>query len=91
MPLIDFQAEILNRRPDDWDGAMPKFKDVKGSEYEVPTLIARDGVHPSFPKAHQDYSADSLSKSGYALRNYLTVMAYADVVNRVLKKKWSVP
>ena len=85
VPLIDYQAEILKRRPDDWDGALPKFKDVKGSEYEVPTLIARDGVHPSYPKAHQDYSADSLSKSGYSLRNYLTVVAYADVVKRVLK------
>jgi lysophospholipase L1-like esterase len=85
VPLIDYQAEILKRRPDDWDGALPKFKDVKGSEYEVPTLIARDGVHPSFPKAHQDYSPDSLSKSGYSLRNYLTVVAYADVIRRVLK------
>jgi lysophospholipase L1-like esterase len=86
VPLIDYQAEILKRRPDDWDGALPKFKEVKGSEYEVPTLIARDGVHPSFPKVHQDYSADSLSKSGYSLRNYLTVVAYADVIKRVLKK-----
>jgi lysophospholipase L1-like esterase len=85
VPLIEYQAEILKRRPDDWDGALPKFKDVKGSEYEVPTLIARDGVHPSFPKAHQDYSAESLSKSGYSLRNYLTLIAYADVVKRVFK------
>lgn len=85
VPLVDFQAEVLKRRPDDWDGSLPKFKDVPGGEYEVPTLIARDGVHPSFPKAHQDYSADSLSKSGYALRNYLTVVAYADVISRVLK------
>jgi GDSL-like Lipase/Acylhydrolase family len=85
VPLIDYQAEILKRRPDDWDGALPKFKDVKAGEYEVPTLIARDGVHPSYPKAHQDYSADSLSKSGYSLRNYLTVIAYADVVRHVLK------
>src|SRR5262249_21725615 len=61
IPLIDYHAEILKRRPDDWDGASPKFKDVKGSEYEVPTLIARDGVHPSFPKSHQDYSKESLS------------------------------
>jgi len=85
VPLIDYHAEILKRRPDDWDGALPKFKDVKGSEYEVPTLIARDGVHPSYPRAHQDYSADSLTKSGYALRNYLTVTAYADVIRYVLK------
>jgi lysophospholipase L1-like esterase len=85
IPLIDYQAEVLKRRPDDWDGALPKFKDVPGGEYEVPTLIARDGLHPSYPKAHQDYSADSLSKSGYTLRNYLTVVAYGDVIRRVLK------
>lgn len=85
VPLIDYQAEILKRRPDDWDGSLPKFKGVKGSAYEVPTLIARDGVHPSYPKAHQDYSADSLSKNGYALRNYLTVLAYAEVIEGVFK------
>src|SRR5262249_18058518 len=84
VPLIDYQAEILKRRPDDWDGALPKFKDVKGSEYEVPTLLARDGVHPSYPKAYRDYSEESLSRSGYVLRNYLTVLAYADVIRKVL-------
>jgi lysophospholipase L1-like esterase len=84
VPLIDYQAEILKRRPDDWDGALPKFKDVKGSEYEVPTLIARDGVHPSYPQAHRDYSGESLRQSGYALRNYLTVLAYAEVIRDVL-------
>jgi lysophospholipase L1-like esterase len=85
VPLIDYHAEILKRRPDDWDGALPKFKDVKGSEYEVPTLIARDGVHPSFPKSHADYSDESLRCNGYALRSYLTLLAYADVIKQVLK------
>jgi lysophospholipase L1-like esterase len=84
VPLLDYQAAILKRRPDDWDGSLPKFKDVKGSEYEVPTLIARDGVHPSNPKAHQDYSEESLSRNGYALRNYLTVLAYAEVIRKAL-------
>lgn len=84
VPLIDYHAETLERRPDDWDGAMPKFKDVKGV-YEVPTIISADGVHPSFPKAHQDYSAESLSKNGYALRSYLTLTAYADVIREVLR------
>ena len=87
VPLIDYHAEILKRRPDDWDGSLPKFKDVKGSEYEVPTLIARDGGHPSNPQAFKDYSAKSLSSNGYALRNYLTLLAYADVVRQVLPKK----
>jgi lysophospholipase L1-like esterase len=84
VPLIDYQAAILQRRPDDWDGALPKFKDVKGSEYEVPTLIARDGVHPSNPSAYKDYSEESLSRNGFALRNYLTVLAYAEVIRKVL-------
>ncbi|HJZ91493.1 MAG TPA: SGNH/GDSL hydrolase family protein [Gemmataceae bacterium] len=86
VPLIDYHAAVLKRRPDDWDGALPKFKDVKGNEYEVPTLIARDGVHPSNPKAHQDYSDESLSRNGYALRNYLTLLTYADVIRHVLPK-----
>jgi hypothetical protein len=84
VPLIDYHAAILERRPEDWDGSLAKFKDVKGSEYEVPTLISRDGVHPSFPQAHQDYSAGSLKRNGYALRSYLTLLAYADVVRLVL-------
>jgi lysophospholipase L1-like esterase len=84
VPLIDYHAEVLKRRPDDWDGSLAKFKDVPGGVYQVPTLIAGDGVHPSNPKAHQDYSEESLSHNGYALRNYLTVLAYAEVIRRVL-------
>jgi len=87
VPLVDYHAEILKRRPDDWDGALPKFKEIPGSEYEVPTLIARDGVHPSNPRAHQDFTADSLSRNGYLLRNYLTLLAYGDVVLKVLPAK----
>ncbi|MFO0964662.1 MAG: SGNH/GDSL hydrolase family protein [Gemmataceae bacterium] len=85
VPLIDYQAEVLKRRPDDWDGALPKFKETKGSEYDVPTLIARDGVHPSNPRAHADFSEDSLSKNGYALRSYLTLKAYAEVIEKSLR------
>lgn len=85
VPLIDYFAEIVKRRPDDWNGALPQFKGVKGSEYEVPTLIARDGVHPSSPSKFRDYSTTSLRSNGYALRNYLSVLAYADVIRRVLQ------
>jgi lysophospholipase L1-like esterase len=86
VPLIDYQAEILKLRPDDWDGTLPQFKDVPGNEYEVPTLISRDGVHPSNPQVHQDFSAESLKSNGFLLRNYLTLLAYADVIQRVLPK-----
>jgi lysophospholipase L1-like esterase len=52
LPLIDYFGEILTRRPDDWDGSLPQFKASPGDEYQVLTLIARDGVHPSNPKQH---------------------------------------
>jgi lysophospholipase L1-like esterase len=86
VPLIDYFAEILKRRPDDWDGALPQFKRTPGNDYQVPTLIARDGVHPSNPsKAVNNFSEEALKTSGFALRNYLTLLTYADVIDRVLQ------
>jgi lysophospholipase L1-like esterase len=85
VPLIDYFAEVLKRRPTDWDGSLAKFKATPGGEYQVPTLIAGDGVHPSNPTKYQDYSDESLRHNGYALRNYLTVMAYANVIREVLQ------
>ncbi len=85
LPLIDYQAEILKRRPDDWDGALAKFKDSPGDEYQVPTLIARDGVHPSNSSKFNEYSEEGLNNNGYALRTYLTLMTYNDVLQKVLE------
>jgi lysophospholipase L1-like esterase len=85
VPLIDYQAEILARRPKDWDGSLPKFKQGPGDTYDVPTFIARDGVHPSNPKKHQTYTPEALRHNGYALRTYLTLLAYAEVIRSVLK------
>lgn len=80
LPLIDYYAEIRKRRPQDWDGASGKFQGY--DDYEVPTLIARDGVHPSFPKRYQDdYSEEALSRSGYTLRSSLTVLRYAELLD----------
>jgi hypothetical protein len=91
VPLIDYHAEILKRRPDDWDGASAKFMDFPGDEYNVPTLIARDGVHPSNPVDFQDYSERSLCANGFALRNALTLRTYADVIRGVLQATRTVP
>ena len=44
VPLVDYHAEVLKRRPDDWDGATDDFREFEG--YDVPTLLARDGVTP---------------------------------------------
>ncbi|MHC4084733.1 MAG: GDSL-type esterase/lipase family protein [Planctomycetota bacterium] len=79
VPLVDYHSEILKRRPADWDGALDKFSQYKG--YDVPTLLARDGVHPSNPKeCCDDYSKEGLKCCGYSLRNYLVLMKYADVL-----------
>ena len=80
LPLIDYHAEILRRRPTDWDGAADSFRDHEG--YDVPTLLSRDGVHPSAPKRFQDdYSPEGLRSHGYGLRNYLVLMKYAEVLD----------
>jgi hypothetical protein len=86
VPLCDYFAECLRRRPDDWDGAAAKFKEFKG--YDVPTLIARDGVHPSYPKKYQgDYSEEALKCNGYNLRSYVSMLAYAEVIRTVLEPR----
>jgi len=85
VPLVDYFTAILERRPDDWNGALPQFKQIPGDEYQVPTLIARDGVHPSNPRQFGDYSDASLRQNGFALRNYVTVLAYAAVIENVLQ------
>jgi len=86
VPLTDYHTEILKRRPDDWDGAAAEFSQYRG--YDVPTLIARDGVHPSNPKKYvNDYSDEALRNNGFALRNYLTLMKYAEVITKVLPKR----
>ena len=86
VPLCDYYQAVMDRRPDDWDGRLEKFKGVPGGTYEVPTLISRDGVHPSNPKQWQgDYSAEGLKHNGFVLRNYVVLHAYADLVRKVLK------
>lgn len=86
LPLVDYHAEILKRRPDDWNGALLQFKEFAKDVYQVPTLVSGDGVHPSLPARHADYSADALKSNGYQLRSVLTLRAYAEVIDRVLAK-----
>jgi hypothetical protein len=85
LPLVDYHAAILSLRPQDWDGSQPEFSQY--ADYDVPTLIARDGVHPSHPVAYRnDYSAEALSKNGFSLRNALVLAAYASLVREVFRR-----
>jgi len=84
VPLVDYHAEILKRRPDDWDGALEKFS--RYQDYDVPTLISRDGVHPSnCQKYIGDYSPEGLRNNGFGLWSYLVLMRYAEVIREVLQ------
>jgi lysophospholipase L1-like esterase len=86
VPVVDYFTAVLERRPEDWDGSQGRFREIDGDEYQVPTLISRDGVHPSNPgSCAGDYSEAGLRSSGYVLRNDLTLRAYADVIRLVLQ------
>ena len=84
VPLIDYYAEILRRRPEDWNGRLEKFSKYRKDVYSVPTLVAADGTHPSHPKAtRNDFSEAALNENGFVLRNYMTLRAYADLIEKV--------
>ena len=67
LPLIDFEREILRRRPDDWDG----------------TLLGRGDVHPTATQGGASPAsaptAENLRNSGYLLRGWLSVKKIAEV------------
>jgi lysophospholipase L1-like esterase len=75
LPLIDYEREILTRRPDDWNG----------------TLLNKDDVHPtagtggeSGVKASSAPTDDNLKSSGYLLRGWLSVQKIGEVKRKVL-------
>jgi lysophospholipase L1-like esterase len=67
LPLIDYDREILGRRPDDWDG----------------TLLGKGDVHPTAERAGvrptSAPTAENLRESGYLLRGWLSVRKIAEV------------
>ena len=80
VPLIDYHAEILARRPHDWDGTTAATPG--GDPYEVLTLISGDGVHPSNPARYfKDYSDEALRISGFGLRTVQALLAYDQVTS----------
>ena len=68
VPLVDYHAEMVRRRPAD---------EMYG------TLMQKDGVHPSAGKTNV-FTDTNLNDSGYALRNWLNFLAYREVYFRIL-------
>jgi hypothetical protein len=75
IPLIDFEKEILKRRPDDWDG----------------TLLNKGDVHPTTEgngtKPTSVPTAENLRNSGYLLRGWLSVQKIVEIKDRVLASR----
>ena len=75
LPLIDFEREILARRPRDWDG----------------TLLNRGDVHPTAESGGagpaSEPTAGNLCNSGYLLRGWLSVKKIAEVKRVVFDKQ----
>jgi lysophospholipase L1-like esterase len=68
VPLADFHAECLRRRPgNSWNGV----------------IISADGVHPSGGKSN-DYSEENLNNCGYALRNWVNFLVFRQLYFHVL-------
>jgi hypothetical protein len=75
LPLIDYEREILERRPDDWDG----------------TLLGRGDVHPTAERAGvkptSAPTAENLRESGYLLRGWLSGRKIAEVRRTVFQRR----
>ncbi len=72
IPMIDYWAEIMKRRPTDWNG----------------TLLGKDDVHPTASQGGATPSSEpteeNLRNSGYLLRGWLSVRKIAEVKEGVL-------
>jgi hypothetical protein len=75
LPLIDFEREILARRPRDWDG----------------TLLNRGDVHPTAESGGagpaSEPTKENLRNSGYLLRGWLSVKKITEVKRAVFDKQ----
>jgi hypothetical protein len=74
LPLIDYEREILKRRPNDWNG----------------TLLGKNDVHPTASQggatAASAPTAENLRNCGYLLRGWLSVQKIAEVKRLVIDK-----
>ncbi len=77
IPLIDYEQEILKRRPNDWNGS----------------LLSKNDVHPTASQGSANAAsaptAENLKNSGYLLRGWLSVQKIAEVKRTVLAKEAS--
>ena len=76
LPLIDYEQEILTRRPDDWDGTLMNKVDVHPSASHAgttpssaPTSRTPMRVNPERQSSHPGLAERTLSRNMAALRS----------------------
>jgi lysophospholipase L1-like esterase len=82
IPMIDYEREILTRRPNDWNG----------------TLLGKDDEHPTAATGGENGvtassapTDENLRRSGYLLRGWLSVKKIGEVKRRVLDRNPNAP
>jgi lysophospholipase L1-like esterase len=75
LPLIDYEREILTRRPNDWNGTLLN----KNDEHPTAETGGENGV-----KASSAPTEHNLKRSGYLLRGWLSVRKIGEVKRKVL-------
>jgi GDSL-like Lipase/Acylhydrolase family len=75
LPLIDYEREILVRRPNDWNGTLL----IENDEHPTAETGGKGGV-----KASSAPTDDNLKRSGYLLRGWLSVRKIGEVKRKVL-------
>jgi lysophospholipase L1-like esterase len=75
LPLIDYEREILIRRPNDWNGTLLN----KNDEHPTASAGGKNGM-----KASSAPTDDNLKRSGYLLRGWLSVKKIGEVKRKVL-------
>jgi hypothetical protein len=74
LPMIDFWAEIMKRRPNDWNG----------------TLLGKNDVHPTSDQGGagpgSEPTEENLKNSGLLLRGWLSVKKIEEVKENVIDK-----
>jgi hypothetical protein len=80
--MIDYEREILIRRPNDWNGTLLG----KDDEHPTATTGSENGV-----TARSVPTDENLRNSGYLLRGWLSVKKIGEVKRRVLDRNPNTP
>lgn len=78
LPLIDFEAEVLARRPTDWNGTLMNSNDVHPSASGGGYTSSSNPYSPGGDVA-TDTTGDACTYVGYLLRSWLTVQKLKEV------------